>query len=133
MSDTYTSRGEGKRQIARSVWFNLDNGSGVTIDDVILYSAQPVKIVSARIVYVDATTGTVAAGTVGIGTAVAGVELVAATAYENTKAVGTVTALVLKAAANYVAANTPVIVRHTGVATTAAGQSVVEIEYIVLS
>lgn len=133
MSDLYIPRGEARRQVARSVWFNIDNGSGVTIDDVILYSAQPVKIVSARIVYVDATTGTVAAGTVGIGTTVAGVELVAATAYENTKAVGTVTALTLKAAAAFVAANTPVIVRHTGVATTAAGQSVVEIEYIVLS
>jgi len=133
MSETYIPRGEGRRQIARSVWFNLDNGSGTTIDDVILYSAQPVSIKAARIIYVDATTGTVAAGTVGIGTAVAGVELVAATAYENTKAVGVVTALTLKAAAAFVAANTPVIVRHTGVAATQAGQAVVEIEYVVLA
>lgn len=132
MSDTYIPRGAGKRQMARSVWFNLDNGSGTTIDDVILYHSQPVSIKAARIVYVDATAGTVAAGTVGIGTAVAGVELVAATNYENAKAVGTVTALTLTAAAARVAANTMIVVRHTGVAATQAGQAVVEIEYEVL-
>jgi hypothetical protein len=133
MSDTYIPRGEGRRLIARSQWFNLDNGSGVTIDDVILRHSQAVSIKAARIVYVDATTGTVAAGTAGIGTTVAGVELVAATAYENTKAVGTSTAMVLKAAAAFVAAGTPIIVRHTGVAVTQAGQSVIELEYTVLA
>lgn len=133
MSDTYIPRGEGKRQIARSVWFNLDNGAGTTIDDVILYCAQPVSIKAARIVYVDATTGTVAAGTAQIGTTVAGAEIVAATNYENTKAVGVVTAMTLTAAAARVAANTPIIVRHTGVAVTQAGQSVIEIEFVVLA
>ncbi len=133
MSDTYIPRGEGRRQIAKSVWFNLDNGAGTTIDDVILYSAQAISIKAARIVYVDATTGTVAGGTAGIGTTVAGVELVAATAYENTKAVGVATPMTLKAAASFVAANTPIIVRHTGVAVTQAGQAVVEIEFVVLA
>lgn len=132
MSETYIPRGAGKRATARSVWFNLDNGAGTTIDDVILRHSQAISIKAARVVYVDATTGTVAAGTVGIGTTVAGVELVAATAYENTKAVGTATALTLTAAAARVAAGTPIIVRHTGVAATAAGQAVVEIEYEVL-
>lgn len=132
MSDTYIPRGEGRRQIARSVWFNLDNGAGTTIDDVILRHSQAISIKAARIVYVDATTGTVAAGTAGIGTTVAGVELVAATNYENTKAVGTTTAMTLKAAASFIAAGTPIIVRHTGVAVTNAGQAVCEIEYIVL-
>ncbi len=132
MSETYIPRGAGQRQIAKSVWFNLDNGSGVTIDDVILRHTQHISIKAARIVYVDATTGTVAAGSAGIGTTVAGVELVAATNYENTKAVGTTTALTLKAAAAFVAAGTPIIVRHTGVAVTQAGQAVVEIEYVVL-
>lgn len=133
MSDTYIARGEGKRQIARSVWFNLDNGAGTTIDDVLFTCAQPISIRAARIIYVDATTGTVAGGSAGIGTTVAGVELVAATNYENTKAVGTTTAMVLKAAASFVAAGTPIIVRHTGVAVTQAGQSVVEIEFVVLA
>lgn len=133
MSDTYIARGEGKRQIARSVWFNLDNGAGTPIDDVLFTCSQPISIRAARIIYVDATTGTVAGGSAGIGTTVAGVELVAATNYENTKAVGTTTAMVLKAAAAFVAAGTPIIVRHTGVAVTQAGQSVVEIEFVVLA
>ena len=133
MSDLYVSRGAGRVQVARSVWFNIDNGSGVTIDDVILYVSQPIKITAARIVYVDATTGTVAAGTAQIGTTVGGVELVAATAYENTKTVGSVTAMTLTAAAARVAANTMIIVRHTGIASTAAGQAVVLIEFIPLS
>lgn len=132
MSETYIPRGAGQRQVARSQWFNLDNGAGTTIDDVILRHTQPVSIKAARIVYVDATTGTVAGGSAQIGTTVTGVELVAATNYENTKAVGTTTAMTLKAAAALVPALTPVIVRHTGVAVTQAGQAVVEIEYTVL-
>lgn len=133
MSDLYTSRGEGKRQIARSVWFNLDNGSGVTIDDVILYCSQPVLIKAARIVYVDATAGTVAAGNAKIGTAVAGAEIVAATAYGDGATVGSVTAMTVIQTAARVAANTMIIVRHTGIAATAAGQAYVEIEFVVLA
>lgn len=132
MSETYISRGASKREVARSIWFNLDNGAGTTIDDVVLRHTQPISIRAARIVYVDATTGTVAAGAISVGTTVGGVELVAATNYENAKAVGAQTALALKAAAAYVAGGTPICVRHTGVAATQAGQSVVEIEYEVL-
>ncbi len=131
MSDTYIPRE--MRLIARSQPFNLDNGAGTTIDDVILRHTQAISIRTARIVYSDATSGTVAAGTAGIGTTVAGVELVAATNYENAKAVGTTTAMVLKAAAANVAAGTPIIVRHTGVAVTQAGFGYVEIEYKVLA
>lgn len=133
MSDLYTARGPGKRQVARSVWFNLDNGSGTTIDDVILYHSQPVRITAARIVYVDATAGTVAAGNAKIGTTVGGAEIVAATAYTNSATVGSVTAMTVIAAAALVPANTMVSVRHTGVAATVAGQAVVEIEFEVLS
>lgn len=133
MSDLYIPRGEGRRQVAKSVWFNLDNGSGTTIDDVLLYCSQPISIKSARIVYVDATTGTVAGGNAKIGTTVGGDELVAATAYGNTATVGSVTAMTLKAAAAVVAANTMISVRHTGVAVTQAGQAYVEIEFVVLA
>ena len=62
-----------------------------------------------------------------------GAELVAATAYGNAATVGSVTALVLKAAAAYVAANTMITARHTGVAATAAGQAYVELEVELLS
>lgn len=132
MSDTYIARGEGKRQIAVTQIFNIDNGAGTTVDDAMLYCAQPISIKAARVLYTGATTGTVAAATIGLGTAVAGVELIAATALENTKAVGTVTALTLKAAAAFVAAGTMIVARHTGVATTAAGEYRLLIEYVVL-
>jgi len=112
---------------ARSQLFDLDNGAGTTIDEVILRPGVPITITAARIVYTDATTGTVAAGNAKIGTTVGGAEIVAATAYENTKAVGTVTPMTIVAGA--VAADTPVIVRHTGVAATQAGRAYVEIEY----
>lgn len=118
----------GKRT-AKSVWFNLDNGSGTTIDDIILQPSAAITITAARAVYVDATTGTVAAGNFKIGTTVGGAEIVAATAYENTKTVGTYTDGVIVAGA--VAANGMVSVRHTGVASTAAGQAFVQIEYTV--
>lgn len=117
------------RRTAKSVWFNLDNGAGTTIDDVIIRPASAITIVAARIVYVDATTGTVAAGNARIGTTVGGSEIVASTAYENTKAVGTATAMTIVSGA--VAANTAVFVRHTGVAVTQAGQAYVEIDYTV--
>lgn len=111
----------------KSQIFDLDNGAGTTVDEVVLRPAVPITILAARIVYTDATTGTVAAGNAKIGTTVGGAEIVAATAYENAKAVGTVTAMTIVSGA--VAADTPVIVRHTGVAVTQAGRAVVEIEY----
>lgn len=112
---------------AKSASFNLDNGAGTTVDDVVLRPDVPITITAARIVYSDATSGTVAAGNVKIGTTVGGGEIVAATAYENAKAIGTKTDLVIVAGA--VPAGTPVIVRHTGVAATQAGLAYVEIEY----
>lgn len=113
--------------LTKSMRFDLDNGAGTTIDDVVLRPVSAILITAARIVYTDATSGTVAAGNAKIGTTVGGAEVVAATAYENAKAVGTVTNMTIVSGA--VAANTPVIVRHTGVAATAAGQAYVEIEY----
>lgn len=111
----------------RSRVFDIDNGAGTTVDDCILRPESAITITGARIVYTDATTGTVAAGNVKIGTTVGGAEIVAATAYENAKTIGTVTAMTLVASA--VAASAPVFVRHTGIAATAAGQAYVELEY----
>lgn len=121
--------GRQMKKTVRSVWFNLDNGNGTTIDDVVMVPATAITITAARIVYVDATTGTVAAGNARIGTTVGGSEIVASTAYENTKTVGLTTAMTIVSGA--VAANAMVCVRHTGVAATAAGQAVVEIDYTV--
>jgi hypothetical protein len=131
MSDTYIPRGEGRRQVARSRLFNIDNGAGATLDDVLLRHSQPISIRVARAVYATETAGTVAGANVMLGTTVGGNELVAATAYENGKTVGLATALTLKAAAAFVAANTPITARHTGIASTALGEVYVEVEYIV--
>lgn len=115
-------------RIARSVWFNLDNGAGAAVDDVLLKAANAIQIVAARIVYVDATSGTVAAGNAKLGTTLGGAEIVAATAYGNAKAVGSETAMTIVSGA--VPAGGSVFCRHTGVAATQAGQAVVEIEYV---
>jgi hypothetical protein len=109
--------------------FNLDNGAGTTVDRTMARFSKSLQLYAARIVYDDATTGTVAAGNMRVGTAVGGSEIVASTAYENAKAVGTATAMVLVIVA--VPANTPIIVRHTGVAITQAGFAHCEIEYAV--
>ncbi len=124
-----TVTGRPLRQSKRSVWFNLDNGNGTTIDDVLMKPTTAITITAARIIYVDATTGTVAAGSAKIGTTLGGAEIVAATNYENTKAVGTSTEMTIVDGA--VAAGESVFVRHTGVASTQAGQAVVEIEFTV--
>lgn len=121
-------RGPYTRLTAKTTWFNIDNGAATTIDDVLLRHSSPITILSARIVYVDATTGTVAAGNARVGTTVGGSELVASTAYGDTAAVGTETAMTLLIGGQ-VAAHVAVFVRHTGVAATAAGQAFVEIEY----
>jgi len=135
MTRTYVSRSNDKRHIVKSQIFNIDNGAGTTIDECILRPARAVYVTGARVVYDTETTGTVAAATVGVGVTVGGVEVVAATALANTKAVGTTTALTIikngnMAGAYFVAAGTPVLVRHTGIAITAAGQYHVELEYI---
>jgi hypothetical protein len=108
--------------------FNIDNGSGTTDDDIILVPNRAVTILSARIVYVEATdTAGVTTGTVSIGTTVGGVDIVAATAFEISKAVGSVTDLTIVDGA--VAAGEMIAVRHTGIAATEAGAYFVQIEY----
>lgn len=133
MSDLYVPRGTGKRQIAVTQIFNIDNGAGTVINDAFLYCSQAISIKAARVLYTTATAGTVAAATISLGTTVAGVELVAATALENSKTVGAITALTLTAAAARVAAGTMITASHTGIATTVAGEYRVVIEYEVLS
>jgi len=111
----------------RSKTFNIDNGSGTTDDDVLGYFDQPVRIVSARLVYVEATdTSGAASATLSLGTTAGGVDLVAATACEVLKAVGSVTELTI--AKDYVPANTAIFARHTGIAATEGGQYWVEVE-----
>lgn len=133
MGSTHVLRGDTGRQVAVSRVFDIDNGNGTTVDDAILLLSKPARILAAYVLYTTATTGTVAAATVQIGTAVAGAGVVAATNLANTKAVGTTTSLSIVSGADRLAANTPLIVRHTGVAATAAGEYRVLVEYEVLN
>lgn len=105
---------------------NIDNGAGTTADYTLFYCRYPVKVHSAKIVYDDATTGTVAAATCALGVAVGGATLVAATALGNSKAVGTTTAMTLLL--KRLPAETSIFMRHTGIAATAAGQYHVQLE-----
>lgn len=116
-----------RTHIAHSKIFDIDNGSGTTVDDAFLLLPYAITIRSAYVLYTTATAGTVAAGTVQLGTAVGGEQLVAATALVNSKAVGTTTALTLVTGA--VAANTMITARHTGIAATAAGEYRLVITY----
>lgn len=113
-----------KIKTARSRAFDLD---GTTSDDVMMYVTRQVKLLAARIVYSHATTGTVAAGNARIGTTVGGSEIVAATAYENAKTVGTITAMSL--VITVVAAGSFISVRNTVVGATQAGEAYIELDY----
>jgi hypothetical protein len=124
---TYHQARNPQTQRMATTEFDLDNGAGTTVDQVVCRPTAALTITAARIIYSDATTGTVAAGNAKIGTTVGGAEIVAATAYGNTAAVGTQTSMTIVSGA--VAAATPVIVRHTGVAATQAGKAIVEMEF----
>ena len=112
--------------VAKSISFDLDNGTGNT-DDVMLAISSAITITAARIVYTEDTSGTVAGGSVSLGTTQGGGEIVAAANYQNGQSIGTRQALTLVSGA--VAANTPIFVRHIGVAATQAGHAHVEIEF----
>ncbi len=117
--------------LARSKAFNIDNGSGTTDDDVIFVPKQDIRVVSARAVYQEATdTAGAADANFKLGTAVGGAQIVAATALEVSKAVGSYTDATI--VDGYVSANTPICARHTGIAATEAGNYRIQIEFIVV-
>lgn len=129
-NSTHVLRGEIPRtHIAHSRVFDIDNGSGTTVDDAFLLVPYAITIRSAYVLYTTATAGTVAAGTVQIGTTVGGEQIVAATALVNAKTVGATTALTLASSA--VPANTLISARHTGIAATVAGEYRVVITYTI--
>lgn len=106
---------------------NIDNGAGTTLDIVLLVPTTAITIHAMHVLYTTATAGTVAAATVQVGTAVAGANIVAAVALTNSATVGTEVALTL--VTDEVAAGVPIIIRHTGIATTVAGEYIVQMEY----
>lgn len=113
--------------VINSPWINLDNGAGATIDGVLLRLSKAVTLSAARVIYVDATSGTVSAGSIQLGTTVGGSDIVAVKNYENSKAVGGQTNLTLASTA--LNAGQPLHYRHIGVAATQPGQVIVQIEF----
>lgn len=119
---TYVARGNQRYILLRSKTFNIDNGSGTT-DDEVLFANFPsdAEVVNVQAVYVEATdTAGAASANFKLGTTAGGVDIVAATALEVSKAVGGVTSSTL--AASRVAAGSSLFARHTGIAATEAGQ-----------
>ena len=113
--------------LVRSQFFNLDNGSGTTVDEVLFSTgSRPARLIRVYAAYGEATQ-TVASANFKLGSAAGGAQYVAATAYENTKAVGDVTSATL--VTDYVPANTVVFFRHTGVASTQTGTATICVEF----
>lgn len=127
---TYIARGNQRYLTARSVTFNVDNGSATTADDVLLANLpSDAHLVSAQVVYTEATdTAGAEAANVKLGTAAGGEQIVAATALEVSKAVGSTTPLTF--ASNVLPAGSTLFVRHTGVAATQPGQYFVQLVYM---
>lgn len=128
-NNKFPFRGAGNQRLIRArttTPYNIDNGAGTTIDEV-LTSGFPFEtiMVNVRATYTEATdTAGAASANFKLGVAAAGATLVAATALEAAKAIGAYTEGVPLAVV--IPANTPVFVRHTGVATTEIGQYYVE-------
>ena len=128
MSRLYKAYGRDRSNTVKSQIFNMDNGAGTTIDETIMCRTKQVKLLSARFVEDTETAGTVNAATIQLGTTVGGVDVIAATGYTNAAVVGAVQTLTLKK--TIIQPNTPLIVRHTGIASVVAGQGHLEVEYM---
>lgn len=123
----YVARGNQRIEWFRSVTFNVDNGSGTTIDDVIFSDLDfDAYVVHVRAVYVEATdTSGAASANFKLGTAAGGATVVAATALEVSQSVGDATEATI--VAGRVAAGGALFCRHTGIAATEGGQYYVQV------
>lgn len=122
----YIARGNQRLIIVKSQIFNIDNGAGTTIDDLMANLPFDAYVVDVRAVYTEATDTTGAASAnFKLGIAAAGATIVAATALEVAKAIGSTTLAAI--VAPLLAANTSLWCRHTGIATTEVGQYYVQV------
>ena len=112
----------------RSQIINIDNGAGTTLDEALFrVGSKGGQIVRVYALYNEAA-GTVAGANFKLGSAAGGAQYVAATAYTDSAAIGDVTSATL--VEDTIPANGTVFVRHTGIATTAAGQVFICVEYV---
>ena len=100
----------------------------MTVDETIMLSVRPVKLISACAVEDTETAGADSAGTIQLGTSVAGADVIAATPYVASAVIGQAMPLVLLV--TLLPAAQMLVVRHTGVvATPIAGQAHLQLEY----
>jgi len=118
----YIARGNQRYTVLRSQTFNIDNGSGTTVDECLAANLPTdAELVSVQAIYQEATdTAGAADANFSLGTTAGGDDIVAATALEASKAVGAYTSATL--AATRLAAGNSLFARHTGIAATEAGQ-----------
>ena len=119
-----------KQQVntVRSQIVNIDNGAGTTLDEALFnVGSKGGQIVRVYALYNEAA-GTVAGANFKLGSSAGGAQYVAATAYTDSAAVGAVTSATL--VEDTIPANGTVFLRHTGIATTAAGQMFICVEWI---
>lgn len=128
----YILRGNQKYHIVKSELFDIDAASSATADDV-LFANLPfdIYIEKAQIVYYAATdTAGAEDGSVKVGTTAGGVEVVAETNFEVSKAVGSTTNLTL--VKNRIASGSSLFCRWTGVAATQVGKVYLEVTYRIM-
>ncbi len=114
------------RVIARSSELNLDGGT--TPVDAVFFNSGPsgCRLLRVYALY-NQITQTVAGGSFALGTTSGGVDLVAATNYEDSKGIGVVTEATI--AKSKVAPNTTVYLDHTGVVAVQTGTAFIIVEY----
>ena len=117
----YIGRGNQRKVIVYSKEYNVDNGAGVTDDDVVCNLPYEARVVSVRAIYTEATPGSGAdSANFKIGVSAGDGSIVAATALQNSKSIGATTTATV--ASELLPANTTLWTRHTGVAVTVAGK-----------
>jgi hypothetical protein len=110
--------------------FNIDNGNGVTDDDLMGNFRNGAVPIAAWVVYSEASdSGDASGASIQLGSSKGGSDIVAATNLENGKAIGSVTALTLGSGVDDVGAYGSIWARHTGVAATQVGKYYVIVEY----
>ena len=129
---TYVLRGKQGHQIVKSQTFDIDNGSGTTVDEVLLANLPyAIQLVRVQAVYTVATdTAGAASANFKLGVTAGGNTLVGATALEVSKAAGSATVATITL--DTMAAAAALFVRHTGIAATEAGSYYVEVVYRVV-
>lgn len=123
----YVARGNQRMILLQTpAAFNIDNGAGATADYQLCNLPFDAYIEDVRAIYSEATDTTGAASAnFKLGVAAGGATIVGATALEVSKAIGATTTTTILS--EVLPANTTLWVRHTGVATTEAGQYYVQV------